>query len=97
MKLTELKAKTRQLVIPFESDSLTISYRPAAITLKIAYSDDIAQVLNQVLVGWNLEDDEGRPYPTTVEALKNLPIEFLARVIRAILEDAAPNVMRPEA
>lgn len=97
MKLSDLKAATKKLTVPLGGEVLTISYRPGAITLSAAYSDDIAQVLSQVLAGWDLEDDDGKTYPTTREALMNLPIDFLARVVRAILEDAAPNGMKPEA
>ena len=43
----------------------------------------VVKMLAKTLVEWNVEDD-GTPYPITVESLNNLPFEFLSRFTEEI-------------
>ena len=51
---------------------------------QIAAIDLMVQFLGDVLVAWNLTDDDGTTLPTNRETLELLPIEALARVFSAI-------------
>ena len=53
-------------------------------TSQLAAIDLMVQFLGDVLVAWNLTDDDGAELPTTRETLQLLPIEALARVFAAI-------------
>lgn len=61
----------------FESDLNEQQAQFAAVELMV-------QFLGDVLVSWNLTDDNDEVLPTSVETLQMLPIEALARVFAAI-------------
>ena len=85
-----------------EKHGVTATYRPGALTPST--QDKVmglmetnrelvgfAKVLSQVLVGWDLQDDDGNPYPLTEGALGDLPGHFLADVVNAFFEQQRPN------
>ena len=51
---------------------------------QLAAIDLMVQFLGDVLVSWNLTDEDGTELPTNRETLQLLPIEALARVFAAI-------------
>lgn len=51
---------------------------------QLAAVDLMVQFLGDVLVSWNLTDDDGVELPTSRETLQQLPIEALARVFSTI-------------
>jgi hypothetical protein len=51
---------------------------------QLAAIDLMVQFLGDVLVSWNLTDDDGAELPTSRDTLQLLPIEALARVFAAI-------------
>jgi hypothetical protein len=54
--------------------------------------DAIADVLSTLLAGWDLMDEEtGAPYPTTREALRGLPFDFLSAVLGAVSDVMSPS------
>ena len=51
---------------------------------QFAVIDLMVHFLGDVLVSWNLTDDDGNEMPTNRDSLQLLPIEALARVFAAI-------------
>ncbi|MGR6923083.1 hypothetical protein ACU635_53265 [[Actinomadura] parvosata] len=59
--------------------------------------ESIAELLEkfaQVLVSWNLEDEDGQPVPATLEGLLDQDIDFVIRIIMA-WADAISGVPAP--
>lgn len=45
----------------------------------------IIDALQALIVEWDLEDDDGNPYPVTREALLRLPLRLLRHVFDAVM------------
>jgi hypothetical protein len=93
-KILSQEATTR---VPLGDVEITIVYNAAALTPRLyqelKQADDIdglAPLLSHLLIRWDVMDGE-KPYPTTVEALSELPIVVLTAVTGAILEGLVPN------
>lgn len=79
-------------------EQLHIVYKPSQYTANAekemqkvqdegGVSDWTLSFVNKLLIEWDLEGDDGKPYPMTVEALATLPREFIVRVSQDISED----------
>ena len=96
MKLSTYTEKFAKLAIPFDDQRLNVEYWPNRIILEDILDPEsqgaiqLATGLAKVLKGWDLEDEQGR-VPTTVEAIKGLPINLLIEVQKAINEDLRPG------
>jgi hypothetical protein len=44
---------------------------------------ELCQTVADLLVSWNLEDDEGKPIPATYEGVKAISTEFLLMLLQA--------------
>ncbi len=105
MKVSTLAKKEKALVIRVGDDAedlVHVVYKPGALTLEVAdsikeimlsgFEFDIAfAILEPMLVSWDLENDDGSPFPVTAEAIKKVPIEFLGLILSGIEKDARPN------
>lgn len=100
MDIQALKSRTRQVVVEYEGEKLTVEYRPGALTGALVdrvttaageqgQSAVIAEALSEVVAGWDATCG-GEPYPPTHENLMALPLRLLSDVFRAIVQDAAP-------
>lgn len=81
----------------FGGEVLHLSYRPGIITPAFGQevvhdnASPVARLLEECLTKWDLEADDGEPYPITRDALMQLPSNFLAAVQDAIFTDLAPS------
>ena len=48
-------------------------------------------MVEKAVVEWDLTDDNGNPYPLTTDALRQLPLQFLLTITKAINKDSNPN------
>lgn len=102
LRLSQLRADMRSVTLDIEGESLTITYRPSAITPE---AEDqlrdlsgqarpgaaLAELLANLIAGWDLFGDDEQPLPITPETLRRLPTAFLASAMQAIAEDIRPN------
>lgn len=102
-KLDALTRDTDSVAIPFGSDTLTVQYRPGALTTELvealqgaetatAPAAAVLEPLARLLVSWDLLDDDERPIPTTVQGLRGVPLSILARVAEAVASALAQPV-----
>lgn len=108
MKLQDILDDKRQLSVRVGHEELTVVYRPSGLTPAVEfrlselqgsslYGAALAEALSAVLVSWDLESDDGKPYPTERAALNDLPTVFLSQVFSAIVEDMTANPTVPAA
>lgn len=99
MKLSELlKAENRTVVMDFRGEKVTITYRTGVFTAALERSlaedlntpgkqvQSLAALVCKVVESWDILDDAGNQL-SPPEVADQLPIEFLAEVMRAIAED----------
>lgn len=101
MKLSELKAKTRRVVAQYGDDEIVFEYRPGMVTPEMVLSlqgvadnsgvAEIVEFLASVIARWEIEADDGSPWPVKVENLLQLPVSLLGAMLTTIIEDAQPN------
>lgn len=86
-------------------EKVWVDYRPGELTLEVQdelkeavdsgfESDAAFVILKRVLSAWDLQDDEGNPWPVTVEGIKKVPLIFLGAIMGGIEEDSRPNPQR---
>lgn len=104
-RLTALVLDQVTLKIPAgAADVLTVVYRPRLITPEFQEAWVLAQrtnvvsgaiygPLSELIVKWDLLDDEDQPYGTDAEALKRVPTVALLLVMKAILSDIDPKMI----
>lgn len=101
-ELSALKSITRPVSVEFYGETVTIDYRPAAMTVEVeelifgdpvAGEDAKARILSgfaKVIASWDVTS-EGEPVPVTVETLREVPRDLLFGALRKIGEDQSPG------
>lgn len=98
LTLTDLMQDERTFTLTYLDEELEVTYRPSGYTPEVEdrfqskieanrSSNSFAEFLAGILVKWNLESEDGSPYPTDVSALRKLPSRFLSRVVSEITTD----------
>lgn len=100
MKVSDLRNDTKKLVIKWQGVSaefdIEVEYRWRAIPFgfftRIAEADSEERsfaMLKEMLVSWNLQDDDGKVIPIEVEAVKKalVPEWLLSEIVTAIRAD----------
>jgi len=89
----------KTIEIKIGEETLIVSYRPALYTgefelrreeAKTRPAEITAELLSEIIIEWDLLNN-GKPYPTTKEALMKLPIEFTSKVLMNISQENSPN------
>lgn len=104
-KLSHLIKDSRPLTVDFDGQPLAIIYRPSAVTPthhdetmdlleKQRVGSALARTVSNILISWDLTDENGKPYPVTEKALRDLPMQLLSKVSVAIQDDIAPNAQK---
>lgn len=96
MKLSDLTKKTRSVAVTVDDQEVPVKYRVHVVTpgflAAVQEMDDLDAIMyqiEQVIVSWDVLDDDGNPIPATKEAILKfgIPLEFLTRVLTAITAD----------
>lgn len=108
IRLADLARQVRTITVRFDGidDALTVRINPHRMTpqkeiafLAAARADEATratvELLADVLVGWDLLDDDGRPFPTDAATLGGLPSSLLMATMRALGEQQAADPTRP--
>ena len=102
MRLSDLAKDRRTVTVTVNGGTVSVTYRPGGITPQSedALRELIAEqragaslvaMLSGILVEWDLQDDEGQPYPMDAESLRRLPTVFLSAIAEGISADLRPN------
>lgn len=100
-KFSSLVQSSSTIAIKFGGELLNVVFDPTVYTPafedlvnttgKLVGHDAMTEMASQLLVEWDLTDDEGALIPTTVESLRQLPIHLLAAILKPIVETFAPD------
>jgi len=97
VRLSDLGREART-TIDYDGAAIEVVYRPAAINSdwlkrmgERAGLDTYVPLLTEVLVRWDITDDDGNELEPSVEIMRQLPIDFLNKVAQALLERMSPN------
>lgn len=104
MKLSDIRAETKALTIPFQAGDLKVTYRPNAFTADVAdkmqaQSEDATQATDSflemvvgILESWDLEDDAGEVVPIEKSRLRSeVPVPVFGRIFAEIQKDQTPT------
>lgn len=102
IKLHELTENEATCQAEFMGETASVTYRPAAYTPELEEeirectnedlpSNSLAVLLSEVLISWEVLDENGDKIPPEYENLRKMPTRFLAAVVRAINEDQNPE------
>lgn len=104
MKVSDLRNDTKKLVIKWQGVSeefaINVEYRWRAIPFgffsKLAEASNEErsfELLKEMLVSWDLEDDDGKVIPIEAEAVKAalVPDWLLSEIVTAIRADMLPG------
>lgn len=95
MKVSNLAQGTRRVEVDVEGseEKVGVVYYPgkltadavAQITNPKATDAEAREILSDLLESWEIEGDDGEPYPTTPEAIGKLPLGFVGSVIVSLV------------
>lgn len=96
LNVKTLQGKVNNFTLEFAGEEVHISYKSGIITPaweeKWKGKDDgIYHQASELIVSWDVMKDAKTKYPTTVAALKELPLEFVVEVVAACARDIVPN------
>lgn len=106
MRLSEIFSTSKTVEVTIGDGKLAVTYRPDAVTPELvdrmnntgsAPGEAIATSVVELVESWDLTDNDGQPYPLTVEAVRKLPVSFLSSVTNAITDDINPNARKRKA
>lgn len=96
IKMTEFLAKAAEIEIPYAGETVQVVYRINALSDEFferyygpnaeAVEHKLNAQLMELVVDWNLEDDEGEKIPVSMEVLRLLPVGLKEQIGRTILE-----------
>ncbi|HOG46290.1 MAG TPA: hypothetical protein PLJ35_15695 [Anaerolineae bacterium] len=97
--LSKLGAR-RTVPVVYDGESIDVTFRPAGVNadwqehLQGLKKDDqtgYLELLAEVLVAWDILDDDGQQLAPTVELMRRFPTDLLYEVAWAIFESLAPK------
>ncbi len=99
--LSQMKARTRQITVPWDGEEVDVSYFPHAVTpamledIDRASEDDdrdlLGTMLEPLVDWWDILEVEGGPrMPATKETVKLLPMSFINALQTAMGEANRP-------
>lgn len=94
-KAGRIQARTRTAEFDIEGDLWRIDYRPFSQNLlkEVTQGDDDAQLdgmvglLERVVNGWNLTDDNDQPLPFDAEWLRGVGLDYVRMILEGLMED----------
>ena len=102
MKIGNLVRDRKTVTVAVGNGTVQVTFRPGGITPETEdrLREMIAEqrvgasfvaLLSGIIVEWDLQDDDGKPYPTDAESLRRLPTMFLYSVAQAVSAEMVPN------
>lgn len=101
LKISNLAADERTVSFVYAGEDVTIVYRPSKFTPSIAAAaEGVAEQevierlvgrLADMLVRWDVLDDDGSELPTSEDVIRELPFRFLNTIIMRVAEDSRPE------
>lgn len=93
------RKETKVVNVQFEGDTVQVAYHAAAITPRlVALAQElqtdvavIADVIQRIVVWWDVLDDEGNRIPPTPENTMEFDVAFLGAVVNGVFGDMAPG------
>jgi hypothetical protein len=96
--LMDLHRNTRTAALEYDGETVEVEYRPSEYTPEVEDAMQQArrsgrpamsrvEVLDKMLISWDVLDEESKPLVPTRELLLSLPTAFLSAVLSAITED----------
>lgn len=104
MRLSQIRAETKALTIPFQAGDLNVTYRPNTFTADVAdrmtaaaqetdtATDSFLDTVIGILADWDLEDDNGDVIPLEKARLRaEVPVPVFGRIFQEIQRDQVPG------
>ena len=96
LNVQKLAAKVNDLTTEFAGEPVVLRYRAGLITPEWeaqfkGKDDGIYLQAAELIESWDVEGEKGKSYPLDLASLKQLPIEFIAHVVQAVVRDLNPN------
>lgn len=102
ISIAALTANRRTIKVAFGDDFLSVIYKPSAINARQEARENeeraegkhilsAARSLAEIIHGWDLVDDAGKPVPPSEDVLSSLGLDVLQTLTREIIADALPN------
>lgn len=106
IRVSALTADRRPVAIPIGGDTLNLTYKPSAINAvqeareleereKGRHLLAQARSLSEIILSWDLLDDEGQALPVSSDVIATFGIDIVSKLTRAILDDLLPNRTPP--
>lgn len=104
VRVSDLKNATAPLTVKCGDIEVNLRYRPTAISSARQdefmaeldankYTDAMVTFLPDVIASWDLENDDGTPFPIDANEMRNvLPNAFLRKCLEDVLGDMYPKV-----
>ena len=100
--LAEFRQDTKRITVTIGAHQLTVTYRQHAYTPEIEEAFATARELQrqshalfwlarELIVEWDLLDDDRRPLPLDPEHLRKVPLDIFEAIFAAIRQDTIPN------
>jgi len=97
MDLKTLLAKdVSDVKVEYNGHVVLMSYDAAALTPELeaqvraaddSGTEEVAAMMAALVRSWDLEESEGVPLPVGIEAMRKLPVKFLAEALSTITKD----------
>lgn len=102
ISLADLTRATRTVAVEYDGHTVNLTYTPGKLTPAVEArlndanehnrpASGVADELAQIIVGWDVTDEKGKPVEVTTELLHEFPTRFLLACVQAIGSDARPN------
>ena len=98
--LQAANAETATATIPFDGDTVTVVYRRRlALTAGVelweapntAKLSTLREVIERIIVSWDVLDLDGAPMAITAINLRRLPLEFLSAIAEGVFDEVRPS------
>lgn len=101
VRLSNLKASTRETFVEYDGERVDFCYKPNEFTMELADTIQVAaekeslevvsSLLAPLIVWWDVLDDQDNRIPPSVENMRQFPMGFLNKIMDAINDDVTPE------
>lgn len=104
IRLSDLAAQRRDLDVEFDGEVVKVVYQPGKMTMQMQQranqamqmpaeegNRELAQILSDLVIAWDVLEDEGKALPVNPETVSMMPLRFVTVLTRAIFADISPN------